>query len=388
MMLCCLLSVGQKSNHQKYLRDLQKYGLEPVQFVRETFNQHDLIVFDDALHSAYEPFVFYNQLINDASLQGKMQFIFLEAINTTAQPLIDSFLRSDMIDTSILIREFQDDYAGTGWRYQTYVDLFKNVWEYNHRVPESQRIQVIGVNPPIYWEAIHTAKDYEIFQNTLASRDYAMYLDIIKSMENFKKGKKGIFLCNTRHAYTNIKDSTNQPYLNTTTFFSQRNPGKVFSIRIHNVTLSIESVKKSETGQKSTDGLNQTVYKWIKMDNGIWDAAFAANGNKPVAIPFRKTSFGKTAYVGNHMLNVAKGTTMADAYDALIFLAPLNDLHFSARFNYIYTESFKPELERRLRLMNGNEFDSLLKDNHATSFDEYYQNEFKYIPIRPNKLIK
>jgi hypothetical protein len=388
LILGSLLSYGQKSNPGKYMRDLQLYGQEPVQFVRETFNQHDLLVFDDALHSAFEPFVFYNQLINEPTLQGKIQFIFLEAINTTAQPLIDSFLRSSSKDTSTLIREFQDDYAGTGWRYQTYLDLFTTVWEYNHRVPEIQRIQVIGVNPPIYWEAIHSAKDYEIFQNTLASRDYAMYLEILRNMEDFKKGIKGLFLCNTRHAYTNIKDSTHQPYLNTTTFFSYRNPGKVFSIRIHNVTLSIEAAKKSETGRKSTDGLNQKVYKWIRMDNGAWDAAFAINGNKPVAIPFRNTSFGKTAYVGNHMLNVAKGTTMADAYDALIFLAPLNELHFSAQFNYIYTASFKPELERRLKLMNGNEFDSFLKNNHAASFDEYYQNEFKYIPMRPNKLIK
>lgn len=177
-------------------------------------------------------------------------------------------------------------------------------------------------------------------------------------------------------------------YTGTQLLFSQRNPGKVYSIRIHNVTLSIELVKTSETAGKSTDGLSETVYKWIKMDNGLWDSAFALNGNKPVAIPLKKTEFGKTAYVGNHMLNVAIGTTIFDAYDALIFLAPLNNLHFSARVNCIFTQQFKPELERRLRLLEENDFEKFLKNNNSLTFDEYFNNTFKYIPITPNTLLK
>lgn len=379
---------GQSTKLKKYNSDLKKYGQDPIEFVRSTLNQHDLVVFDDALHSAYEPFVFYNKLINTESLNGKIDYIFLEVINTTAQPLIDSFLSSKFKDTTILSKAFQDDYTGTGWRYQTYLDLFTTVWEHNHHLPDSLRINVIGVNPPIYWEAIHTLKDYELFQNTLDSRDYFMYLEILKKMQNFKKGKKGLFLCNTRHAYKNIHNSEHQLHWNTTTFFSQRNPGKAFSIRIHNVTLSIELVKTSEPGRKSTDDLNETKYTWIKMDKGLWDSAFAANGNKPVAISFEKTEFGKTTYIGNHMLNVIPGTTMFDAYDALIFLAPINDLHFSAKLKYIFTKQFKPELERRLRLLKGDGFDMFLKDNNSSTFDEYFLKICQYVPITPNKFLK
>ncbi len=379
---------GQSASLKKYSADIKHYGKEPVEFVEGTLNQYDLIVFDDALHSAYEPFVFYNQLINSPSLNGRINYIFLEVINTTAQPLIDSFLNASTKDTTILIKAFQDDYAGTGWRYQTYLDLFTTVWEHNHHLPDSLRINVIGVNPPIYWEAIHTWQDYELFQNTLSTRDYFMYLEILKKMQNFKMGKKGLFLCNTRHAYKNIKNAEQQLYWNTTTFFSQRNPGKVFSIRIHNVTLSIQSVKKSETGRKSTDGLNETIYNWVKMDNGLWDTAFAINNNKPVAIPFAKTAFGKTKYVGNHMLNVNPGTTMLDAYDALIFLAPLNNLHFSAQLNYIFTPQFKPELQRRLMLLKGNDFDKFLKDNNCSTFDEYFTKTSQYVPITLNNFLK
>ena len=381
----CAQSVSVNS----YFSDIKRVGEEPIEFINKALDTQDLIVFDDALHSAYEPFVFYNQLINSKSLARKINYIFLEVISTTAQPLIDSFLNSKTADSNILTKAFQDDYTGMGWTYRTYLDLFNTVWVHNQQLPDSLKIKIIGVNPPIYWEAIHTWKDYTIFQSSLKSRDYFMYLEILENMKAFKKNRKGLFFCNTRHAYKNIKNSKGELYWNTTTFFNQLNPGKVFSIRIHNVTLSLEETKKiPATKRKSTDGLNETVYKWIKMDSGRWDDAFALNSNKQIALPFKNTSFGRTPYVGNHMLDVAKGTTMADAYDALIFLAPLTDLHFSAQFNYIYNQQFKPELERRLRLLKGDEYDNYLKENNASDFEEFYKKHFDYTPISKNSFVK
>ncbi len=378
--------LGQSKAVVNYYNDIEKYGQEPTEYVAHLLNQYDLIVFDDGLHSAFEPFVFFDQLINSRDLSGKINYIFLETISTTTQPLIDRFLNAGTRDTSILIKVFQDDYTGIGWRFQTYLDLFKTVWEHNQGLPDTLKIKIIGVNPPIYWEAIHTWKDYEIFQSSLKSRDYFLYLEILQGMKGFSSGEKGLFVTNTRHAYKNIKDSAGRLYWNTTTFFNQRNPGKVFSIRMHNVMLSIESVKKTTTGRKSTDGLSELVYRWIRMDNGRWDSAFAMNGNKPVAIPFKNTAFGQTPYPVNQMTDIATGTCMADAYDALIFLAPLTDMHFSAEFNYIYTPAFKPELERRLRLLQA-DFDAFLKKNGASSFDEYYEQISQYIPVSKNTLI-
>lgn len=380
---------AQSSIAENYFRDIKRFGEDPLVFVNKCLRSHQLLVFDDALHPAYEPFAFYNQLINDPSFSRKLNYIFLEATNTNNQPLIDSFLNGKIADSTILIKLFQDDYTGMGWRYQTYLDLFKTVHQHNRDLPDSLKIKIVGVSPPIYWEAIHTWKDYELFQGTLKSRDYFMYLEIVEKMENFKGNKSGIFLCNTRHAYKNIRNHNGELYWNTTTFFSQRNPGKTYSIRIHNVTLAIDKKKEtSSAARKSTDGLNETVYKWIKMDNGHWDAAFEMNFNRPVALPFKNTIFGKTAYVGNHMLNVEKGTTMMDAYDALIFLAPLTQLHFSAEMSYIYTPQFKPELERRVRLLHGDKYMNYLEKNSAVNFDEFYRKNFEYIPISDNKLIE
>ena len=48
-------------------------------------------------------------------------------------------------------------------------------------------------------------------------------------------------------------------------------------------------------------------YKWVRILNGYWDAAFASNNNKPVALPLNGTQFGIDESVGNHMLDAAKG---------------------------------------------------------------------------------
>lgn len=94
--------------------------------------------------------------------------------------------------------------------------------------------------------------------------------------------------------------------------------------------------------------------KVIKTD-GIWDAAFKATGNKPVAISLKDNVFGKENYIGNHMRNVAPGQTMYDAYNALIFLAPLESLRRTVLVDYIYTDEYKKELERRGKLVYSEE---------------------------------
>ena len=111
------------------------------------------------------------------------------------------------------------------------------------------------------------------------------------------------------------------------------------------------------------------------------------NANKPITITLTNTVFDQTPYIGNHMLNVQKGTTMEDAYDAIIFLAPLTQLHFSAEMDYIYTPAFKPELERRLKLLKGDAYDKFLKENNATGFESFYKKNFSYIPVTANTLL-
>ncbi|PKV50911.1 hypothetical protein ATE84_2980 [Aquimarina sp. MAR_2010_214] len=378
-----LLSYSQENKLNKgYLEVLEEKGQEPVKFVNDLLESVDLLIFDDALHLAKEPFDFYQELIRNDQFKSKVKYIFIEVFSTTSQPYIDEYFSNSIKDNMILLSVFQNDYSGYGWRYKTYLDLLETIWEENSQLSESDKIQVICVNQPIYWSAIQTRKDYEFFQESLVGRDYFMYKIILQTLEDFKIGAKGIFLTNTRHAYKGVKKSSGKFYWNTGTFLNQWHPKKTYSIRLHNVNLSIQS-KLDNSTFKSTEGLDRVSYKWVRIDNGRWDNAFKENGNVPIAIPLEKNVFGKTPYTGNHMLNVAHDQTMYDAYDGLIFLAPLEELHFSGKVDFIYTNSFIQELKRRLSLLHGNQLSDFLSKHGVDTLDDFIKKTIK--PQEPMK---
>lgn len=351
-----------------YANTLKAIGKDPKQFVIDALRQSDLLIFDDAIHSAVEPFDFYQELLRDPRLNSKVKFVFIEIFGVAAQTHLDRFLASPNRDRNLLKPVFQNDFSGFGWRYETYLSLLETVWEVNQNLPNSEKIKIIGVDQPIFWKGINSQKDYDDFNHSLNARDYFMFLEISSHLVNFTSQKKGIFLTNTRHAYTDLHASDGTLFWNCATFFHQRFPGKTLSIRLHNVSLSVE--KNTEIKQKTIEGTDGILYKWVKVDNGKWDSAFALNNNKPVGFPLTNNSFGKTKYVGNQMLQSSADQTMSNACDAIIFLAPLESLHLSATLDFFYDSDFKKELKRRIEIIYAPDISGFLKQNGCSNLDE------------------
>ena len=333
--------------------DLDAKGREPVDFVLERLKAADLLLFDDGLHSAVEPFAFYVELVHNAEFRRLAPVIFLETVAINQQPSIDGFLASG--DPATLLPAFRNDVSGTGGiGYRTYLDLLSAIREVNLAEPK-QRLRVVAVSNPVYWSAITSARDVELFQRSLAGRDFDMYRLILDELDGFRSGKKGVFLTNTRHAYTGVHARDGSFFWNTGTCFRQWHPGKTCSIRLHDVMLAIERAASDPKTPRTAQGLEQVSYHWARVDGGRWDRAFASIGNVPIAVPLAGTSFGRAPYLGNHMLEAAPGQTMADAYDAVIFLAPLEKLRQSAAMPGLYARDFLPELARRYRLLHTDE---------------------------------
>lgn len=378
------LSPVKSQTTEDYFKVIQDQGQPPVRFVQEVLSNYPLIIFDDALHNAYEPFEFYRELLEDSNTN--LHYVFLEAFGINSQADIDTFMNAEVEDSTLLLKVFQDSFSGYGWRYQTYYDLMSSIRKLNLERPSGHKIKVISVDQPIYWEGIHTRKEYNTFQESLIGRDYFMYRIILSRMEKFKGEKKGIFLTNTRHAYKGIRNKEGAFYWNTGTFFHQWHKDKTYSIRIHNVTLSRLEKKASQDNQ-TTDGLSRFEYSWVKMDDGKWDQAFERNENKPVAFSLKNNLFGASAYIGNHMLDAKGGQTMYDAYDALLFLAPLEELHFSAKVDFINTPHFKEELKRRITILEDGNIEAFLSRNDVQSLDEYIEQKLGAAPVTKNTLL-
>jgi hypothetical protein len=368
-----------------HLDALEREGQGPVQFVLERLDEHDLLLFDDALHTAAEPFEFYRALVRTPEFQQKVKYIFLEAVPISQQAALDAYFATEPEDLGRLYPAFQNDFSGEGWSYQTYFDLMHDIYEVNRSLPERDRFAVVGVNAASYWPAIEVAGDVDRFRQTLVGADYTQYRTILGRLDGFESGDRGIYLTNTRHAYKNIRDSEGRPFLNAGTFFHLRHPGRSYSIRFHSVILNIEQeVEPGSDDRQTAEGMERVQYSWGRVADGLWDAAFAANGNEPVAFQLKRNVFGEAPYEGNHMLFAAPGQTMLDANDAVIFLAPLEELHKSAIHGELYSPGFKAELARRLPLLyTPEQLQAQFVELGVTNLTAYIDAAYRSAPAEP-----
>jgi hypothetical protein len=301
---------------------------------------------------AVEPFAFYRQLVREPAFSRQVKYIFLEVLPINLQPHLDAYLDTRPEQPALLYPAFQDDYGAGGMPYKTYFDLLHDVYEVNQKLPTAERLRVVAVSNPVHWPEIRTPTDLALFRKSLAGRDALMYEVILGELDSFRSGRKGVFLTNTRHAYNGIRDRQGRLYWNCGTYFHERHPGKTYSLRCHHLMLHIERARpRDAAAPATTEGMERFSYRWARPGRGLWDDAWRRLGNRPTALALAGTAFGREPYVGNHMLDAAPGQALADAYDAVLFLVPLERLRRTALLADIYTAAYKQELARRYRLL-------------------------------------
>ena len=88
------------------------------------------------------------------------------------------------------------------------------------------------------------------------------------------------------------------------------------------------------------------------------------------------------------MSYVEEGQTMYDAYDALIFMKPLEKTNFSGHTAFYITKEFKREMVHRIEVMYGHDLDAFLHRHKVNSIEEYIENHSKPSPEKSNPLVK
>jgi hypothetical protein len=385
-------STAQKAHARlsPYLEVIKRDGMEPIHFVVQALDRYDLLIFDDALHPAVEPFDFYRQLLKDDAFLRHVPTIFLELIPSNQQRHVEAYLNAPTDDPRLLFPAFQNNADGMGFNFKTYFDLLKAVRETNRQLPPDRRIKVIAAGGPTYWCEIQTPRDLELYYQSTRVYDYHMYATVLEGMDRFRGNKKGILLTNTRHAYKGIKHKDGQYFWDTGTFFAQWHPGKTYSIRLHNLALFLRAIRSPDPKSgKTLEGMERLDFKFVRMARGLWDSAFRANGDRPVAIPLAQNVFGEEPYIGNHQPDALPNQRMQDAYDALIFLGPLEKLRQTATVDFIYTPAFRQELKRRYRIrFTAAELAEMFKQNHAGNLDELLAKTLIAEPAQPLQLAK
>lgn len=133
--------ITEKSSLEKSYQSFQ----EPIEYVLGKLKDHDLVMIGERHWTREEP-IFIQNLIKRCYEKNAINAVFIEFGNFDDQGEIDAFMESDKYDPKPVIDILRNSYE-FGWGYQEYFDIFKLIYDENHKRPPSERIKLVLVDP-------------------------------------------------------------------------------------------------------------------------------------------------------------------------------------------------------------------------------------------------
>jgi hypothetical protein len=164
--------------------------------VLEAFRTHSIVALGEGVvHGDETAYQFRLRLIRDPRFVEIVNDIVVEIGNARYQDVIDRFTRGERVPDDVLRRVWQDTTQPTELADRTiYQDFFRAVAMLNRTLPERRRLRVLLGDPPIEWERVTTAAD---FQRWLEQRD-SFPADVIRR-EVLAKGRRALVVYGQMH---------------------------------------------------------------------------------------------------------------------------------------------------------------------------------------------
>ncbi|MDD2716816.1 MAG: hypothetical protein PHW04_13060 [Candidatus Wallbacteria bacterium] len=325
-----------------YVDFLKKISSDPVEYMLSLFDKYQVVVFTEFLHPELTQYEFLMKLISHPDFAKKVRGIFTEVGSITQQPLMDEFLAKKTCDKFLLIRiNRENTFHPQGWPNPNILNFWSALWDVNSKLPEDSKIGAWLSDMPWSWDNIKTERDYYLQEIVSSARDKIMASSIcaqISKCQSSGSNKKDRFLVilNTRHGLGLVKSKATGSYgENTAAFLKLSLPGKVADILWNSPRAYVEAQ-------------NDQMSLFHLIGNGIWEAAFASNGNKPAGFSLKDTPFGKTAF-DYHSSFTAEN--YEQAFDGLVFQTPISNFRSCGFTNGFYDDAaYVEETKRRCKV--------------------------------------
>ncbi len=338
--------IDDPDNYLKpFVEFLKNNDQQPKPFVMKALAKYKVTIMGE-IHHRPRYWSFNSSLVAEPDFTKSIGAIYLE-LPSNNQELIDKFLAGKECDTKLVI-EMQRDMLWLGWPDKPMLDFFVAVWKANQSSEKKLRIVLVDMQRP--WEKIQQRGDWSKYD---FDRDKLMAQNIIQDINNHKEDKRnGFFIVGVGHTGLNLK------------YIDEDSPVKMAGWYLKEA-LGAENVyaffqhRCVSTNMGRVDG---------RLCLGLFDSAFAALGNKPMAFPLDVGPFGKEQYDASPDQPVQ--CSYRDGFSAYLYLGPLEDEIFSPLIEGFYTDEFVKELERRHRLMFGKGWAEAygIKESNAKSF--------------------
>jgi hypothetical protein len=247
------------------------------------------------------------------------------------QSEIDAFFRNTTrMDSSILIGIYQDMQL-SGWYDKGGFEFLITLWELNKKLSDKEKIKVVFTDfqPPV--RQIKTKEELLVFDNDTTKRDTHMADVIEQTIKNSSDSRNNLFIVGYGHAYKSpsirVYGESPEGVCSAGNQLVKRFAAvDIFSTRVH------------------TSGINGYAR------GGMFDSAFAKNGERPIAFKLKGSPFGKEI-IEEWAFEKDDFGSFENNYDGYIYLGgePI-DKQAEYILSDIYTEDFVKEIIRRVYL--------------------------------------
>jgi hypothetical protein len=333
---------------------LKKNMEEPKTFVTKALSRNKIVIIGE-IHHRPQYWAFNSSLVREPEFEKKVGIIYLE-LPKNDQHLVDEFLKSTRYDDKPIIEMLRDN-LWMGWPDRAMLDFFASVWMVNQNLETGNRLRIVLVDMERPWKQIKQRGDWQKYD---VDRDEFMVENILKDMEKHPNEKRNaLFIVGVGHTGLNFKYVEGTP-LKTAGWYLRDRLGEenVYAIFQHRCV---------QTNDGRIDG---------RLCLGLFDSAFAAVGNNPIAFDLKTGPFGEQPYDADPDRPVS--SKYKDGFNAYLYLGPLETEIFSPLIAGFYTDEFVKELDRRHHMMFGKGWaESYRKDKmDAETFIDWMSNSW------------
>jgi hypothetical protein len=325
-----------------FVNYVKQRGTAPTDFLLEALENYPLVIYGE-YHRRKVSWDLLSSLLSDPRFPETVGTVFVE-MPAYQQAEFDRFFSSKELNTEILL-EILRSFQIYGWWDRGQYDFYINLWKLNQTLPEDKRIRVVPTDEQAPWKLLQTKEDFKQWRKNSTDRNIHMANVVENTIKTKPDERNCLFVVGYGHAY------------------KSHVPGGYTSNREPLLSAGAELV------QRLSDKDVFVVFQHVPMGNnvrdlglirqGLFDAVFEKNGNKPIAFALTNSPFGVEPYDADSYdcLDYRSGN-FADNFDGYIFLNPLEEEEEQYVLYEIWNDQFVKEFIRRATFLdwNGNKW--------------------------------
>ena len=317
---------------KRYVDFIDHCQTSAADYVMQLFERYDIVILGERDHRDTTQYDLIGQIVSDPRFINQVGHVMTEigVYNMTDEidRIVNASYASDQEFEAALWSAYKNlDYTPL-WENTNFYQYLHSIYRINRDLPANRKIHLSLLDTPFSWRQSEgmTHEQFQTFLQMWKQKDLIMannaFTELYKLFEGADTRKKALIILNAPHSYGLDSDRRKSRYAGQ--YIMERFPGRVANILINRV-------------KKGPDQLTQ---------NGKWDAAFAACGNKSIGFDLAGTPFGEDRFDLNPRCLNGKHK-YKEIYHGFIFYKPVEAWIFGLGIPGPSDSGFREELAWR-----------------------------------------